>query len=470
MTEVAQLQDRLSRAVAPQYEISGVVGAGGCAVVFHARDAALDRDVAIKALKPQLDSPAIRERFRREGAATAKLQHPNVIAIHGVGEGDELSWIVMPLVRGESLAARIERSGRLAASDVVPLLLDVADGLACAHAAGMVHRDVKPENVLLDAATGRAILTDFGVAKALDGIDESLTATGIVLGTPSAMAPEQLAGDAPVDLRTDVWAFGVLAYRALTGELPFSAPSVTQLVGRIIAGTPAPITAAAPDCPAWLVDVVMRCLAKDATERYPDAGAVATALRDGREGRASVRLSAAAAAPTPASWPAAARGAWRTALVAAAVVAVVWVLEWRLAAVRITPFVALAGLLIVALAVAERWTRANQATAQADAPPPSAGRRHRNAIATERRIVSAILLQMPRVERAKLASVLPTMDQALAEADRLLAQRGASPRDALAALADGARAVRLGLEQRAGDQVVRAVASLSGETRSARTG
>ncbi len=460
----------MAAALGDRYALGALIGTGGCAVVYAASDNTTREALAIKLLAPTLDSGVFRERFRREAAATASLAHPNIIAIRGVGEADGLAWIAMPFVRGDTLATRIARHGRLAPGDALPVLLDVADALACAHSASIVHRDVKPENVLLDAATGRAILTDFGVAKALDGLDESLTATGIVLGTPSAMAPEQLAGDAPLDLRTDVWAFGVLAYRALTGELPFSAPSVTQLVGRIIAGTPAPITAAAPDCPAWLVDVVMRCLAKDATERYPDAGAVATALRDGREGRASVRLSAAAAAPTPASWPAAARGAWRTALVAAAVVAVVWVLEWRLAAVRITPFVALAGLLVVALAVAERWTRANQATAQADAPPPSAGRRHRNAIATERRIVSAIMLQMPRVERAKLASVLPTMDQALAEADRLLAQRGAAPRDALAALADGARAVRLGLEQRAGDQVVRAVASLSGETRSARTG
>jgi hypothetical protein len=465
MTDVTHLQDRLARAVAPQYDIRGVVGAGGCAVVFHARDTALDRDVAIKALKPQLESPAIRERFRREGAATAKLQHPNVIAIHGVGEAQDLAWIVMPLVRGESLAARIERGGRLSAAEALPVLVDVADALACAHDAGFVHRDVKPENVLLDAATGRAILTDFGVAKALDGLDESLTATGIVLGTPSAMAPEQLAGDAPIDQRTDVWAFGVLAYRTLTGELPFSAPSVSQLVGRIIAGEPTAIASLAPEVPSWLNELVMRCLAKEAAERFLDARSVASALRDGREGRVSVRRSATGALPEVPSWLDVARERWRLVVGATSAVGVLWATEWQLGTVRVTPFAALAALLVVAMAVSERWTRANQAAVQAATPPAGVGRRHRNAIATERRIVSAILLQMPRAERAKLASVLPTMDQALAEADRLLANRSAAARDALVAMAAGARAVREGLEQRAGDEVARAVASLSGEVR-----
>src|SRR5690349_2263519 len=213
---------RLAQALGPAYELRHVLGRGGFATVHAAFDRSLKRDVAVKVLHPELaGDPAVRERFRREAETVARVRHPHIIPIYAVGESEGLAWYVMPLVAGESLRARLERAGRLTVAEARRILLEAASALAAAHGAGLVHRDVKPDNILLDGPDARVLVTDFGIAKALAPGTDGLTQTGVAIGTPQYMSPEQASGEA-VDQRTDVYALGVVAYQMLAGELPRS--------------------------------------------------------------------------------------------------------------------------------------------------------------------------------------------------------------------------------------------------------
>ncbi len=451
MSDYGDLAQRLAAALSPNYVLDGVLGAGGCAVVWGARDVRSGREVAVKTLKPEVDSVVLRERFRREGEAAARLTHPNVIRIHDVGERDGLAWIVMAREPGPSLAARVKAHGPLPPDDAARFLGEVASALGAAHRAGVVHRDVKGDNVLL-AGDGRAILTDFGIAKLLDGLDESLTSTGVVVGTPAAMAPEQLAGDAPVDARTDVWALGVLGYELLTGTPPFTAPTMAQLVGQIIAGEPAPFRSHGVHPPAWLEGVIARCLRKEAAARYADANEVAAALGAG----------GASAADTRPEVPAAADPDRRVLGAIAGAVLGVAALEMTTGAVRFTPVAVLAGGLGVALSVMHaRWR------VQVQAAVPSATRPQTmpiDRLRTERRLVAALLLQMPKTERARFGGIVGALDDAVAEADRAARLAPASMRSAMPSLLSTARAAREALERRALDEVATALTSLAGAT------
>src|SRR6195256_1832501 len=223
------LPARLADALGDAYTIEGEIGRGGMGVVYRARDERLQRRVAIKVLPPELAfSSEIRARFTREAQTAARLSHPHIVPIHDVGEGQGIVYFVMGLIEGESLAARIRRRGRLPAEETRRIIRETADALSAAHALSVIHRDIKPDNILLEGTRGRVVVTDFGIAKALSSTTggATLTATGVAIGTPHYMSPEQAAGDREIDGRSDIYSLGVVAYQMLVGELPFQAPTV----------------------------------------------------------------------------------------------------------------------------------------------------------------------------------------------------------------------------------------------------
>jgi len=276
------LEDRLTAALADAYTIEAEVGRGGMGVVYRARDEKLKRTVAIKVLPPELAYRRdIRARFMREAETAARLSHPNIVPIHSVGESNDLVYFVMGYVDGESLSLRIKRRGRLSMEEVRRIMRETSDALSAAHQQGVIHRDVKPDNILLEGTRGRVMVTDFGIAKALSAEGGTLTDTGIAIGTPAFMSPEQAAGERVIDGRSDLYSLGVVAYQMLTGELPFNAPTVPGLLMKQI-GTPAvPVDRLRPDTPRDLALTVMRCLEKDPEDRWPTADALRRALETG---------------------------------------------------------------------------------------------------------------------------------------------------------------------------------------------
>jgi protein kinase-like protein len=276
------LNARLIQALGTSYTVEGEIGRGGMGVVFNARDERLKRHVAIKVLPPDLAfREEIRLRFLREAETAARLSHPHIVPIHSVGEGpDGLVYFVMAFVDGESLGAKLKRRGRLPPDEARRIIQETADALGAAHALGIIHRDVKPDNILLEGSRGRVVVTDFGIAKALSSTTGSatLTATGVAIGTPHYMSPEQAAGDREIDGRSDIYSLGVVAYQMLAGELPFHAPTVPGILMKQIT-EPAPmITDKRPDIPEDLAACVMRCLEKDPEDRWPTADALRRAL------------------------------------------------------------------------------------------------------------------------------------------------------------------------------------------------
>ncbi|HSR14869.1 MAG TPA: serine/threonine-protein kinase, partial [Gemmatimonadales bacterium] len=260
---------RLRAALEGRYQIVRELGAGGMATVYLAEDQKHHRPVAIKVLRPELASAIGPERFLREIEIAARLQHPHILPVYDSGEADGLLYYVMPFVEGESLGARLARDGALAVPDAVRILSEVADALGYAHQRGLVHRDIKPDNILLSGQ--HALVADFGIARAVhDAGGERLTQTGMALGTPAYMAPEQAAGGG-VDHRADLYALGVLAYQALAGELPFRGHTAQQLVAAHLTEAPDPITKFRPGLPPVLAALVMRCLEKHPADRVQTA-------------------------------------------------------------------------------------------------------------------------------------------------------------------------------------------------------
>ncbi|MEW4486491.1 protein kinase [Thalassoglobus sp. JC818] len=258
------------------YEVTGVIGSGGMGVVLKARDPSLDRIVAVKVMAPHLAaSGSARQRFAREGKAAAAVLHPNVIAIHGVSNEDELPYLVMPYVRGKSLQRRIDIDGPLPLVDILRIGAQVAAGLAAAHEQGLVHRDIKPANILLENGVERVTITDFGLARAVD--DASMTRSGVIAGTPQYMSPEQARGE-PIDERSDLFSLGSLMYAMCTGRSPFRAETSFGVVHRIVNDSPRPITEINPEVPLWLEGLVMKLLSKRADDRFTSAEEVSDLL------------------------------------------------------------------------------------------------------------------------------------------------------------------------------------------------
>jgi hypothetical protein len=238
--------------------------------VYLAREPALDRAVAIKVLPPEASDSSSRERFRREARTAAKLTHPNIVPLHTFGDADGMMYFVMGYVQGESLADRLRREGQLSPDEARRLLAQIADALDYAHRQGVVHRDIKPDNILLDDSSGKPMLTDFGVAKASVG-GETLTAVGTALGTPHYMSPEQASGERDLDGRSDLYSLGVMGYQMLTGQLPFEGESFREIIVQHMTKEPTPIKSVAPGVPDDVALTLDRCLAKDPEARWPDA-------------------------------------------------------------------------------------------------------------------------------------------------------------------------------------------------------
>ena len=272
------LRDRVVDALQHQYRIEDEIGRGGMAVVYRARDLRLERLVAIKVLPPELaHDPAVRERFTREAQTSAQLAHPHIVPIYDVGERDGVAYFVMGLVAGGNLAQRLDHQARRPVDEVRRLLAETADALAYAHLRGVIHRDVKPDNILLEPESGRALVTDFGIARAIES-GTRLTLTGVAVGTPTYMSPEQAVGERDLDGRSDLYSLGVLGYQMLTGRPPFAAGNSMALLLKHVSERPKPIAELRPEAPKALCDAIERALKKAPEDRWPTAGAFRDAL------------------------------------------------------------------------------------------------------------------------------------------------------------------------------------------------
>jgi len=251
------------------YDIFDFVGRGGMGVVFRGRDRSLDRTVAIKVLAPSLaTNHTSRERFLREARSAAAINHANVATVHAVEETAQLPFLVMEYVDGESLRQRLDQVGRLETREIIRIGYQVASGLDAAHAQGIVHRDIKPGNILLETATRRARLTDFGLARVTT--DDTLTQSGMLVGTPGYIAPEVASGH-EADHRADLFSFGCLLYVMATGELPFQADSTMQSLQRVVDEDATPVQQLNPDAPIWLDELIAHLLQKDPAHRPQSA-------------------------------------------------------------------------------------------------------------------------------------------------------------------------------------------------------
>ena len=275
--------EELREALAGVYDIEAPIGRGGMAFVYLARERRLDRRVALKVLAPDLAADeTYRRRFLREARTVAHLTHPNIVPIFTVDEIGGFVFFAMAYVTGETLSQRIASGGPLTPQQAGRLVCDIGEALDYAHARGVVHRDVKPDNILLDAATGRALLSDFGIAHQSPGPPPGLLRRpaapgGRVVGTPAFMSPEQASGDA-VDARSDIYSLGVVAYYALSGRLPFYAARDEALLALHVAEPPAPLGDVAPFVPRSFARIVDRCLSKEPWARFPDAAALVQAV------------------------------------------------------------------------------------------------------------------------------------------------------------------------------------------------
>lgn len=274
------LRAQLGRVLEANYELDQEIGRGGMGIVYRARDRRLKRLVAVKVLPPELAYRAdIRSRFLREAETSAQLSHPSIVPIYTVEEADNLVFFIMAYVSGDTIAQRLRQRGPMKPEEARRILCEVADALAYANARNVVHRDIKPDNILLDSDTGRAMVTDFGIARAVsEGNDTRLTTTGLAIGTPAYMSPEQCAGDRGVDGRSDIYSLGVVGYQMLSGELPFIASNTPGMFVKHLTETPRPLVERVPGLPEDLSTIIMRCLAKEPDERFPTATALVDAL------------------------------------------------------------------------------------------------------------------------------------------------------------------------------------------------
>lgn len=276
----ASASERLSAAVAGRYAVEREVGSGGMATVYLAQDLKHGRKVAIKVLRPDLAAALGTERFIREIEIAANLTHPHILPLFDSGQADGFLYYVMPYVEGESLRDRLNRESRLSVQDAIRLTDQIGSALAYAHDRGVVHRDIKPENILL--AGDQAIVADFGIARAVEAAGrERLTGTGLAIGTPAYMSPEQAFGSHAVDGRTDVYALGCVVYEMVSGRVPFEGPTPQALLAKHAADTVPRLRTSDPDIPLFVERAVERALAKDPADRFPTAGAFAEALTTG---------------------------------------------------------------------------------------------------------------------------------------------------------------------------------------------
>ena len=275
---MSTFEERLKFTLSDAYEIERELGGGGMSRVFVATETSLKRKIVIKVLSPDLTADVNKGRFRREIQVAAQLQHPHIVTLLSAGEVDDLLYYTMPFITGESLKYALEKYGPLPVVEVVRVLYHVCEALEYAHDAGVVHRDIKPANILRSGSY--SMITDFGVAKALNAAmpNSGMTSTGMAVGTPAYMAPEQLAGDAAADHRIDIYALGLMAYELLYGKSPFAASTPQRVLAAVLTQEPTPLIEARPDVPAALSELVMRCLSKEPENRPANAREVLDSL------------------------------------------------------------------------------------------------------------------------------------------------------------------------------------------------
>ena len=361
---------KVTRVLAERYRIERVIGEGGMATVYLAEDLKHKRQVAVKVMRPELAATLGSERFLREVEIAAQLNHPNILPMFDSGmvvDGQQsavdrrpstILYYVMPFVEGESLAARLNREGELPVPVALRLGREVAEALGYAHKRGIIHRDIKPANILLHE--GHALVADFGIARALDAEGEAITRTGLAIGTPQYMSPEQSTGDKTVDARTDIYALGAVLYEMLTGEPPFTGRSPQAVVARSLTERPRPLAATREGLPAGLEDTVSKALSRSAADRFPTATALAESL-------ASVETGASANALAHPAHPAHPAQLWIAlgvlallALVAVTFMAGRWGLPTWVLSVAIA-LLAFGGATLVLTAAAEKRRRAGPA-------------------------------------------------------------------------------------------------------------
>lgn len=275
---MSEFTNTLQAALAPSYTLDRELTGGGMSRVFLATDTALGRKVVIKVLPPELAAGVNHDRFRREIQVAAQLQHPHIVPLLSAGEQESLIWYTMPYINGHSLRDAIARGEKFNVKDVVRLMREVAEGLSYAHGMGVIHRDIKPGNVLLQGT--HALVTDFGVSKAISAAmpTSGYTSAGMAIGTPAYMAPEQIAADPAADHRMDLYALGLLAYELLTGKVPFKEASPQQTMAAQLTRDPVPVETTRGDVPPALAALIKRLLAKDPNDRPESAAAVVHAL------------------------------------------------------------------------------------------------------------------------------------------------------------------------------------------------
>lgn len=293
-----ELGTHVAQVLSANYELENEVGRGGMGIVYCARDRRLKREIAIKVLPPELSFRAdIRQRFLREAETAAQLNHPNIVPIYTVEERDNLVYFVMSYIKGDNLGQRLQQHGPMPPVEARRVLREVAEALAYAHNRNVIHRDIKPDNIIIDEETGRAMVTDFGIARALTDMGDSrLTATGMAIGTPAYMSPEQSAGDRAIDGRSDLYSLGVVGYQMLCGQTPFVANNTPSMLVKHLSERPIPVDERWPDLPPDLSRAVMMCLEKDPNDRFPSAAAFAVALDGGSMPTLATRAQPAAPA------------------------------------------------------------------------------------------------------------------------------------------------------------------------------
>src|SRR5512132_3996495 len=293
-----ETQSRLQVALSDRYRIEREIGAGGMATVFLAQDLRHDRRVALQLLRPELSAVIGAERFLAEIKLTANLQHPHILPLFDSGEADGFLFYVMPFVEGESLRSRLNREKQLPMADAVRIATEVAGALDYAHRHGVVHRDIKPENILIH--DGRALVADFGIALAASKAGGNrMTETGMSLGTPHYMSPEQAMGEREITARSDVYALGVVLYEMLTGDPPFSGSTAQAIVARVLTEAPRPILPQRHTIPPEVESAILVALEKLPADRFATAAEFADALKGRHSGPTRVSTAAPAAAPAP---------------------------------------------------------------------------------------------------------------------------------------------------------------------------
>jgi len=319
--------DRLTAALADRYRIERELGQGGMATVYLAHDLRHDRQVAIKVLHPDLAAALGAERFLAEIKTTARLQHPHILPLLDSGAADGLLFYVMPYVSGETLRARLERERQLPLEDVLLIAREVADALGAAHALGIIHRDIKPDNILLQG--GHAVVADFGIALAVQEAGGArMTQTGLSLGTPHYTSPEQAMGERTVDGRTDIYALGAVTYEMLVGEPPFTGPTAQAIIARVMTDSPRSLTSQRRSVPVHVEAAVLTALEKLPADRLPNAAAFASALADSGFRHTAGSATGLVGSAAGARWSG---KAWVVTTAALALAAVGVVVGWALA-------------------------------------------------------------------------------------------------------------------------------------------